>query len=481
MAEQPLGFPPGFLWGAATSSYQIEGGVTAGGRGPSIWDTFAAVKGNVLNGDSGAVACDHYHRYREDLALMDEVGLRAYRFSVAWPRVMPDGKTLSPQGIGFYERLVDELLCLGIRPMLTLYHWDLPQALQDKGGWPARDTAARFADYAVAVHDVLGDRVRDWTTLNEPFCAAFLGYGSGVHAPGVADPAAALVAAHHQLLAHGLALRALRAQPGLAGQRFSLALNFSPALADADDEEHREAVRKFDGIHNRFFLDPVLGRGYPADVLADVAHVGGLEPAIRDGDLDTIAGSLDWLGVNYYAPTRVVPLPDRLAPSNCPLPGLRGMDVLPPRGPLTTFGWEQTPGSLTDLLLWLHDHTGGTPLVVTENGAAFADTVEPDGRVRDRDRVRYFAEHLRAVHAAVAGGADVRGYLAWSLLDNFEWAMGFSQRFGLIHVDFATQQRTVKDSARFLAEVAAANAVPPAWESPGQPAPAPSPVRRVAL
>ncbi|QRP47155.1 GH1 family beta-glucosidase [Amycolatopsis sp. FDAARGOS 1241] len=457
MAE--LEFPAGFWWGAATASYQIEGGVAEGGRGLSIWDTYSATPGKVLEGHTGEVACDHYHRYAEDVALVDELGLPVYRFSVAWPRVMPDGRTRNAEGLAFYDRLVDELLSRDILPVLTLYHWDLPQAIEDRGGWPARDTASRFADYAAVVHDALGDRVPQWTTINEPFCAAFLGYGSGVHAPGIQDYDTALVAAHHLLLGHGLAMRALTEQ-ARPGQDFSLALNFAPALADGDTAAHREAVRKFDGIHNRFFLDPVLGKGYPADVMADVEHHGGrFAASIQDGDLDTIAAAIDWLGVNYYAPARVAPLDDPLAPSNCPLPGLRGMDVLPPRGPLTSFGWEQTPSSLTDLLVWLDSRTGGLPLVIAENGAAFEDTVT-DGSVPDTARVSYLDTHIRAVHAALATGADIRGYLAWSLLDNFEWGMGYTQRFGLVHVDFATQTRTIKHSGRFLGRVARTNRLP---------------------
>ncbi|WP_410620534.1 GH1 family beta-glucosidase [Amycolatopsis sp. cmx-8-4] len=453
------GFPAGFRWGAATASYQVEGGVTEGGRGPSIWDTFAATDGKVLDGASGEVACDHYHRYPEDVGLLAGLGLNAYRFSVAWPRVMPDGVTTSAAGLGFYDRLVDELLSRDVTPVLTLYHWDLPQALEDAGGWPARDTAFRFAEYAAVVHDALGDRVDQWTTINEPFCAAFLGYGSGVHAPGVQDHDTALVAAHHLLLGHGLATRALTEQ-ARPGHEFSLALNFAPAIADGSSPAHVEAARKFDGIHNRFFLDPVLGKGYPSDVMADVAfHGGRFAASVRDGDTDTIAAAIDWLGVNYYAPARVTPLAYPLAPGNCPLPGLRGLDVLPARPPLTAFGWEQTPSSLTSMLSWISDRSGGLPLVVAENGASFVDEVV-DGRVHDTARVAYLDSHVRAVHDAIRAGADVRGYFAWSLLDNFEWAMGYSQRFGLIHVDFETQVRTVKDSGHFLGRIAKANALP---------------------
>ncbi|MEU0535866.1 GH1 family beta-glucosidase [Amycolatopsis tolypomycina] len=443
-------FPAGFLWGAATASYQVEGAVTEGGRGPSIWDTFAATEGKVLGGATGAVACDHYHRYAEDIGLLAGLGLNAYRFSVAWPRVMPDGRTPSAAGLAFYDRLVDELLCRDIVPVLTLYHWDLPQALEDAGGWPSRDTASRFADYAAVVHAALGDRVRQWTTINEPFCAAFLGYGSGVHAPGGQDHGTALVAAHHLLLAHGLATRALTGP----GHEFSLALNFAPAIADGSSPAHAEAARKFDGIHNRFFLDPVLGRGYPSDV---VAAAGRFVECVRDGDTDTIAAPIDWLGVNYYAPARVTPLEDPQAPSNCPLPTLRGLDVLPARPPVTAFGWEQSPSTLTSLLTWISSRSD-LPLVVAENGASFVDTVV-DGRVYDAARVNYFMEHLRAVRDALDLGVDVRGYFAWSLLDNFEWAMGYTQRFGLVHVDFETQRRTVKESGRYLGRVAKANSL----------------------
>lgn len=450
-------FPADFLWGAATASYQIEGASTEGGRGPSIWDTFARTPGKVHGGDNGDIACDHVHRYEKDVALIADLGLPAYRFSASWSRVMPDGRTLEDRGLDFYDRLVDELLAKNIKPVLTLYHWDLPQALEDRGGWLSRDTAFWFADYAVTMHAALGDRVDEWTTLNEPFCSAFLGYGTGVHAPGIAVDDAALVAGHHLLLAHGVATGAMRGE-ALPGNRFSLVQNFSPVLVHVDDEAHLDAARRFDGLHNRFFLDPVLGRGYPDDVLADLAHLGRFTDAALDRDLEIIATPVDWLGVNYYAPTRVVPLDDPAKPSNCPLPGLRGVDVLPHRAPTTSFGWEQTPGSLTDLLVWLGERCP-VPLVVAENGAAFADEVAADGRVHDAERTTYLREHISAVHDAIAAGADVRGYLAWSLLDNFEWSMGYSQRFGIVHVDFTTQERTVKDSGRFFADVVRANAV----------------------
>ncbi|MGW4128609.1 GH1 family beta-glucosidase [Amycolatopsis japonica] len=457
---QPSRFPPGFRWGAGTSAFQIEGGAAEDGRGRSVWDTFAATEGKIHSGHTADVACDHFHRYEDDFELMAGLGIPGYRFSVSWPRVMPDGRTKEPRGLAFYDRMVDALLARGITPSLTLYHWDLPQTLEDEGGWPARDTAYRFADYTALVQDALGDRVDHWTTVNEPFCAAFLGYGSGIHAPGRTDEALAMQAAHHLMLAHGLAMQVLRAG-ARPGQEFGLALNFAPALADADDERHREALRKFNGLHNRFFLDPALGRGYPEDVLADTRHLGDWTSVIHDGDLDTIAQPMDWLGVNYYAPARVVPLDDADAVSNCGLPSLRGVDVTPPRGPLTSFGWEQAPESLTDLLVWLHEHTGGLPTQVLENGAAFEDRVEEDGTIRDGERERYLRDHLHAILAAIRAGADVRGYVVWSLLDNFEWSLGYTQRFGLVRVDFADGlRRTVKDSARYYARVIGMNALP---------------------
>ncbi|ANN15946.1 beta-glucosidase [Amycolatopsis orientalis] len=457
---QPYRFPPDFRWGVGTSAFQIEGGVTEDGRGRSVWDTFTATEGKIHSGHVADVACDHLHRYEEDFALIAGMGIPGYRFSISWPRVMPDGRTLEARGLGAYDRMVDAVLDRGITPSVTLYHWDLPQALEDDGGWPARDTAYRFADYAALVQELLGDRVDHWTTVNEPFCAAFLGYGTGLHAPGHTDEVLAMRAAHHLMLAHGLAMQALRAG-ARPGQEFGLALNFAPALVDVDDERHREARRKFDGLHNRFFLDPALGRGYPEDVLADSRHLGDWTSVIHDGDLETIAQPMDWLGVNYYAPARVTPLEDVNAVSNCGLPSLRGVDVTPPRGPLTSIGWEQSPDSLTDLLVWLHKHTGGLPTQVLENGAAFEDRVDEDGRIRDIEREQYLHDHLHAIHAAIEAGAYVRGYVVWSLLDNFEWSLGYSQRFGLVRVDFDNGlRRTVKDSARYYARVIEMNALP---------------------
>ncbi|MFI1400652.1 GH1 family beta-glucosidase [Streptomyces sp. NPDC020681] len=458
--ERSLVFPERFRWGAATSAFQIEGAPKEDGRGPSIWDNFVPSAENSVSGDDGTRACDHYHRFRDDVALMSELGLPAYRFSVAWPRVQPDGRTFEPRGMSFYDRLVDELLECEIEPVVTLYHWDLPQALEDAGGWTNRVTAQRFADYAQLVYSVLSDRVADWTTFNEPLVAAFLGYGSAVHAPGRANSADALQAGHHMLVGHGLAVKAMRAQE-TAHRKFSVALNFSPVLLEVNDEEHREAARKFDGLHNRWFLDAVTGRGYPADVLDDLAHLRALEPVLRDGDFALMSAPIDWLGVNYYAPSRLAPMaadPSELG-SN-PLPGLRGSGLLPARGPLTSFAWERTPASLTDLLVWLHQRHPGLPLEVTENGAAFRNVVGDGGGVHDKQRVNCLADHQRAIHTAIMQGADVRGYFARSLLDNFEWAMGYSQRFGIVHVDFDTMRRSVKDSGRYFAQVIADNAVP---------------------
>ncbi|MFI7122010.1 GH1 family beta-glucosidase [Amycolatopsis sp. NPDC049868] len=464
--RRPLVFPRGFLWGAGTSSYQVEGGVTEGGRGPSIWDVFTGRPGTAHHGDTGKVACDQFHRYPEDVATMAKIGLPVYRFSVSWARVMPDGKHVSQAGLDYYRRLIDELRTKGIEPMVTLYHWDLPQALEDEGGWRSRALVRCFAAYAKIVHAALGDRVRYWITIDKPFCGAFLAYGSGLHAPGHGDPSAALLAAHHQMLAHGTAVAELRASAP-PEHKFSLALSFSPALPENHEPENIDATRRFDGLRNRFFLDPLLGKGYPTDVLADAAQVADLGAAVKDGDLAKIAEPIDWLGVNYYAPTRIKRLADTNAPRECALPGFGGMSVAPPHGRLTAFGWEQHPDSLSDLLRWLNWETGGLPLVIVENGAAFDDTVAADGRVHDIERINYLREHLRAVHSAIERGVDVRGYIVWSFLDHFDWVAGYSKRFGIVHVDFATQRRTLKDSAYFYRDVIVGNAVPAIGASSG--------------
>ncbi|GGK80177.1 GH1 family beta-glucosidase [Ornithinimicrobium pekingense] len=465
-AGPSLSFPPDFLWGAATASYQIEGAGAADGRGESIWDTFARVPGKVLHGHDGSVACDHYHLYPQDVALMRELNLSAYRFSLAWPRIFPDGRTLNRAGLDFYSRLVDELLAAGVTPWLTLYHWDLPQALEEAGGWPERDTALRFVDYAATVHDALGDRVHYWTTLNEPWCSAFLGYAAGVHAPGRTEPQAALRAAHHLLLGHGLATQELRRRdPSLS---LGLTLNFTDTHPlDPATERDQDAARRIDGLANRFFVEPVTLGAYPADVLDDL---GDLWPQdlVHDGDLEVIATPIDVLGVNYYATQTVTAgcPPERAAVAaaqarrhDLPSPSVGSEHVVGVRRgiPVSDMGWEISPDGLSDLLLRLHkDYTGpqGVRLVVTENGAAADDRPDAAGFVDDRDRVDYLDKHLRAVHDAVSRGADVDGYFVWSLLDNFEWAWGYTKRFGIVRVDYDTQERTPKASARWYADVA---------------------------
>ncbi|WP_448607769.1 GH1 family beta-glucosidase [Geodermatophilus sp. URMC 60] len=445
-----LSFPPGFVFGAATAAYQIEGAVTEDGRGPSIWDTFSHTPGRTFGGHTGDVAVEHYHRYREDVALMSDLGLSAYRFSVAWPRVLPEGAgRVEQRGLDFYRRLVDELLAAGIDPWLTLYHWDLPQALQDRGGWADRDTAARFADYAAVVVDALGDRVRHWSTLNEPMCSALIGHRSGQHAPGLQDPVAAARAVHHLLLGHGLAAARLR-EAGVGS--LGITLNFTPMTPASDDPADLDAARRLDGQQNRVFLEPVVHGAYPADVVADLEAAGAPLP-VHDGDLAVIAAPLDWLGVNYYFEQTV--RAGTRPPGRPPTSFIGGEQVveLEPEGPTTTMGWGVSPGAFTDLLLRLRDRAPGLPLVVTENGSAWDDEVDGEGAVHDPERVGYLLRHLAAVVEAVDRGADVRGYFAWSLLDNYEWARGYAQRFGLVHVDYATQRRTVKDSGHTYAEV----------------------------
>ncbi len=454
-----LTFPDGFVWGAATAAYQIEGAARDGGRGPSIWDTFSRRPGATVAGHTGDVACDHYHRYREDVALMADLGLRTYRFSIAWPRIQPDGTgPVEPRGLDFYDRLVDELRGHGIEPLITLYHWDLPQSLEDRGGWTSRETAHAFAEYAGIVHARLGDRVGTWTTLNEPWCSAYLGYAAGTHAPGRTDPAAAFAAVHHLLLGHGLATQALRA----AGAR-TLGITLNPAAvfpADAENPADVAAATLVDGLHNRIFLDPILRGQYPADVLEHVARF--TTPAfVEDGDEKVIAGPIDVLGVNYYSPTYVAARPGA---AGSPMhPGTEGVAFLPPAGPVTDMGWSVEPDTLRDLLERIHRDYPGTPLLITENGAAYPAGPVPDEgapgglRVPDDDRIRYVDGHLRAAHRAIEAGVDLRGYLVWSLLDNFEWAEGYGKRFGIVHVDYRTQQRTPKDSAHWYRDVIARN------------------------
>ena len=470
--DLPAGFtwPAGFLWGAATAAQQIEGAAHEDGRRDSIWDHFARTPGNVANGDAPDVAVDHYHRMPQDVALLRELGLDSYRFSVSWARVMPDGGPVNAKGLDFYSRLVDELLAAGIHPWLTLYHWDLPQTLEERGGWAARSTAERFVEYAVAVHEVLGDRVDDWTTFNEPFCSSFIGYAGGEHAPGRNEPRAALGALHHQHLAHGLATRELRR---MGAARLGITLNLTNAIPlDGSDEADVDAARRVDALWNRAFLEPILLGRYPEDFLRDVAG-HGLDEFIRDWDLDAIAAGIDFLGVNHYHDDCV---------SGHPLPagtpgGLRPTDktgrspfvgsehvTFPSRGlPRTAMGWEVNPDGLRVLLERLTaDYPDLPPLYVTENGSAYDDPAPVDGLVHDPERVAYLEAHVSAVGRAIANGVDVRGYFAWSLLDNFEWAWGYEKRFGIVHVDYDTQVRTVKSSGRALAAIAAGSRIVPA-------------------
>lgn len=459
-------FPEGFVWGSATASYQIEGAVGEDGRGPSIWDTFSHTPGKVANGETGDVAVDHYHRWEADLDLMAELGLHAYRFSIAWPRIIPTGRgAVNEAGLAFYERLVDGLLARGITPVATLYHWDLPQALEDAGGWPARATALAFEEYARVVVGRLGDRVKFWTTFNEPWCSAFLGYASGVHAPGRTDPAAALAAAHHLNLAHGLAGRVIREL--VPDATLLLTLNVHAFRAASDTEADREALRRVDAVGNRVFLDPVLRGTYPADLLADTAGLTDWS-FVQPGDEAITGLGVDILGVNYYTVNTVrLAAPGEVISGNgghgdspfSPWPGADRVEFLPPEGPLTAMGWGIDATGLSELLLRLH-RDYGVPLMITENGSAWPDVVAPDGGVHDPERIAYLRDHLAATLDALDAGADVRGYFAWSLLDNFEWAWGYAKRFGIVHVDYATQARTLKDSARAYAEVVRANALP---------------------
>ncbi|KMM45708.1 beta-glucosidase [Cellulomonas sp. A375-1] len=463
-------FPADFLWGSATASYQIEGAVDVDGRGPSIWDTFSRTPGKVLDGDTGDVAADHYHRVPQDVAMMGDLGLQAYRFSIAWPRIQPTGSgEFNQAGLDFYSDLVDRLIAQGIDPYVTLYHWDLPQPLEDAGGWANRETALRFAEYARKVAEVLGDRVTMWTTLNEPWCSSFLGYASGVHAPGVTDDEKALRAVHHLNLAHGLAARAIKDVLG-EDTPVSITLNLHVTRAASEDPADVEAKRRIDTIANEVFIGPILDGEYPKEVFADTAEITDWG-FVLDGDLDLIKVPLAVLGVNYYSTGKVkhgtppkgdgTPGPDghRSSP-NSPWVGASQVEWLPLPGPHTAMGWNIEPEGLVELLVELHERYPGLPLAITENGAAFYDTVSEDGRVHDAERVAYLHDHIDAVGEARDKGVDVRAYFVWSLMDNFEWAYGFDRRFGIVRVDYDTLERTVKDSGHWYAELIRTGTVP---------------------
>jgi beta-glucosidase len=429
-------FPPDFAWGVATAAYQIEGAVADDGRGASVWDTFCRQPGVIRDGQTGDVADDHYHRWPEDIALMAELGIGTYRFSIAWPRIQPRGSgAINTAGLDFYDRLTDGLLARGITPLPTLYHWDLPQPLEDAGGWMTRDTAYRFAEYAGKTAERLADRIPAWITLNEPFVVTAFGYALGIHAPGKALLLDALPTAHHQLLGHGLATAALRA----AGARqVAITNNYSPAWPASESAADVAATAAYDALHNRMFTDPVLLGRYP-DLTAFGIGAAGMD-CVRDGDLAVISAPVDALGVNYYTPTRL-----SAPPHDSPLPF--EMEAIPGY-PVTAFGWPVIPAGLTQLLTTLAKRYAGLlpPVYITENGCSVADEPDANGTIDDQPRIAYLDGHIRAVADAMRAGVDVRGYLVWSLLDNFEWAEGYHQRFGLVHVDFATQRRTPKAS-----------------------------------
>jgi beta-glucosidase len=445
-------FPPDFLWGVATSAFQIEGATHADGRGESIWDRFAATPGKIADGTDGAVACDHYNRWRDDVELMRWMGVKSYRFSVAWPRVLPLGRgKVNPAGLDFYSRLVDGLLKAGIEPMVTLYHWDLPQALHEKGGWPARDTVGAFVDYADEVSQVLGDRVSKWITHNEPWCISFLGYGNGEHAPGHKNWGEMLAAAHHLLLSHGQAVSVLRSN--VKNAEVGITLNLVPAQPASPSAEDQDACRAFDGSFNRWYLDPLYGRGYPKDVIADHVAAGRLPSEkldfVRPGDLEAMATPTDFLGVNYYS--RGIIRSDRIPEAqNAP----RTVHAEQER---TDMDWEVYAGGLTNLLVRLHKDYKPKRIYITENGAAYGTGPDADGRVRDTQRSHYLRTHLEASLDAIQQGVPLAGYFAWSLMDNFEWAFGYQKRFGLVFVDYATQKRIPKDSAHLYRAVVARN------------------------
>jgi beta-glucosidase len=443
-APSPLKrFPAGFLWGVATSAYQIEGAASEGGRGESVWDRFSHTPGKTRNGDTGDVACDHYHRYEQDLDLMQELGVQSYRFSIAWPRILPVGGAgqVNQKGLDFYRRLAEGLHKRGLQPMATLFHWDLPQALQDQGGWESRDTAQRFAEYADITFRALADVIPGWLTFNEPKTVLFVGYIYGSHAPGFRDPRKGYKAFHHMLLGHGLAVQAFRALGLKQGQRIGIPLNLSPTYPASDSHDDKDAAWTQDGFENRLFLDPVLRGAYPDDILSELRRYG-FEDSIQAGDMRTIGQPLDMLGVTYYNPTYV-----RAGPRVVAGPHAR-----------SEASWQEVyPDGMYDTLVRLKRDYGDIPITITENGAPYKDILGAGGHVDDEQRRAFLHDHFAATLRAIGEGVPVRSYHVWSLMDNFEWAEGYSQRWGIVYVDFATQRRIPKNSALWYKRVIAAN------------------------
>ena len=447
-----LQFPKKFTWGTATAAYQIEGAVHEDGRQDSIWDVFSHTPGKTANGDTGDIADDHYHRWKDDIALMKSLGYKAYRFSLAWPRILPDGRgKVNQPGIDFYNRLIDELLNSGIQPLVTLYHWDLPAALPD--GWLNRETTSAFEEYGGVAVRAFGDRVKEWITLNEPFCSSFMGYLYGRHAPGLQDLPKALLASHHLLLAHGLAVPVIRSS--CPGARVGITLNESPYYPASRSPEDLDAIRHADGEVNRWFLDPLYGRQYPLDMLQDYVKAGGLdsiEPEfIRPGDMEKIAALTDFLGLNYYMRGVIDTRKSHGGISNLFHP------QVDPDENHTEMGWEIFPFGLYETLCRNYFTYKPPEIIVTENGASYSDGPDPSGRVNDQRRIAYLKSHIEAVGRAIRAGVPVSGYFLWSLLDNFEWGYGYTQRFGLIYVDYQTQKRYPKDSAYWYGQVARKN------------------------
>jgi beta-glucosidase len=447
VSNKKLVFPKDFIWGAATASYQIEGAWNADGKGESIWDRFSHTPGKVDNGDTGDIACDHYHRWREDVALMKELGLKAYRFSVAWPRLLPEGRgKLNQAGIDFYDHLVDALLEAKIEPYLTLYHWDLPQSLQDEGGWPARIMADAFVEYADVVSRTLGDRVKNWITLNEPWVSAFVGYRYGRHAPGHTDVSEAIAASHHLLLAHGQAVPVIR--NNCPDAKVGIVLNLTPQVPASPSVADKKEATWMDGYINRWFLDPLVGRGYPQDM---VSGFGNAMEFVKPGDLEIISTPVDFLGVNYYM-RNIARAGNVSEIDNAPRTVFRGDEI-------TEMDWEVYPEGIYNVLDRLHLDYSFPAIYITENGAAYKDDISSDGRVDDPARLSYIKRHLEMVKKAILVGVPVKGYFVWSLLDNFEWGFGYSKRFGIVYVDNQTQQRIPKSSAKWYTQVVRENAL----------------------